>query len=150
MSAFLLVGMLVFSSLIYYVDDHAIFTSIPHGFWWAIITMTTVGYGDMYPTTNLGYFVGSFTAMSGLLMIGFSVPVLVNNFIMYYKHVQFALEEDEVKKARQKEKDDKEANIGLMGMMTKGTASPRRTDSPEAVPLNRFSPNGNTQEDHIS
>ncbi|OWF38737.1 potassium voltage-gated channel protein Shaw-like [Mizuhopecten yessoensis] len=139
MSAFLLVGMLVFSSLIYYVDDHKIFTSIPHGFWWAIITMTTVGYGDMYPTTNLGYLVGSFCALSGLLMIGFSVPVLVNNFIMYYKHVQFALEEEHNKKVR-----EKEASGGLLGMMTKGSTG-RKECSPETVPLNSLSPNRNNQ-----
>ncbi|KAL5019910.1 hypothetical protein ScPMuIL_002802 [Solemya velum] len=102
LSVFLLVGMLLFSSLIYFAEDRETFTSIPHGFWWALITMTTVGYGDMYPTTPWGYVIGSFTALSGLLMIGFSVPILVNNFIMYYKHVQFAIQQDAEKRAEAK------------------------------------------------
>lgn len=100
MVAFLLVGMLIFSSLIFYADDRDTFTSIPHSFWWALITMTTVGYGDMYPVTEWGYVIGSLTAMSGLLMIGFSVPILVNNFLMYYKHVQFALQDERIKRSR--------------------------------------------------
>lgn len=89
---FMVLGILVFSSLIYFVEDRDNFESIPHGFWWALITMTTVGYGDMYPHTTLGKIVGSLCALSGLLMIGFSVPALVNNFVLYYKHVQFAIE----------------------------------------------------------
>jgi hypothetical protein len=36
--------------------------------------------------------------MSGLLMTGFSVPILGNNFIMYYQHIQFALEEEQLKR----------------------------------------------------
>ncbi|XP_071098859.1 potassium voltage-gated channel protein Shaw-like [Haliotis cracherodii] len=91
MMMFLFVGMLVYSSLIYFADDRSTFTSIPHGFWWALITMTTVGYGDMFPVTNVGYLVGSVTAVSGLLMIGFTVPVLVNNFLLYYGHTQSAM-----------------------------------------------------------
>lgn len=91
LSCFMIVGILVFSSLIFFADTRDNFESIPHAFWWALITMTTVGYGDMYPTTTLGKLVGSLCAMSGLLMIGFSVPTLVNNFTLYYKHVQFAL-----------------------------------------------------------
>ena len=98
MIAFLCVGMLFFSSLIYYADDRNTFTSIPHNFWWALITMTTVRYGDMYPVTEQGYVIGSLFALSGLLMIGFSVPILVNIFIMYYQHVQFALEEEQLKR----------------------------------------------------
>jgi hypothetical protein len=90
MAVFLFVGVLVFASLIYYVDDQTVFTSIPHSFWWALITMTTVGYGDMYPVTALGYVVGSLTALSGLLMVGFSVPVLVSNFLLYYRHLKSA------------------------------------------------------------
>ena len=110
MTAFLMVGMLIFSSLIFYADDKEIFTSIPHSFWWALITMTTVGYGDMYPVTGWGYLIGSLTAMSGLLMIGFSVPVLVNNFLMYYKHVEFALQEERMKRAKQKRSTNVKTN----------------------------------------
>jgi hypothetical protein len=86
MIAFLCAGMLIFSSLIYYADHRKTFT------------MTTVGYGDMYPVTEWGYVIGSLTAMSGLLMIGFSVPILVNNCIMYYQNVQFALVEEKLKR----------------------------------------------------
>jgi hypothetical protein len=44
-------------------------------------------YGDMFSVTKWGYVIGSLTAMPGLVMIGFSVPILINNFIMYYQHV---------------------------------------------------------------
>jgi len=50
---FMGLGILVFSSLIYYVDDRDIFTSIPTGFWWALITMTTVGYVTLDARPNM-------------------------------------------------------------------------------------------------
>ena len=94
LASFMTLGILIFASLIYFVESREHFPTIPHGFWWALITMTTVGYGDTYPYTVLGKIVGSACAMSGLLMIGFSVPALVNNFVLYYKHMQFAIEAD--------------------------------------------------------
>ncbi|XP_012944267.1 potassium voltage-gated channel subfamily C member 3 [Aplysia californica] len=90
----LLVGTLLFSSVIFFVDDPKVFTSIPHGFWWAIVTMTTVGYGDMAPVTMWGQVVGSFTAICGVLMIGFTIPSLVNNFITFYQHVDFVVQKE--------------------------------------------------------
>ena len=65
---FLAMGMLVFATAVYYcehgrvgegIDNYPVFESIPHGFWWAIVTMTTLGYGDLYPVTPAGMIVGS-------------------------------------------------------------------------------------------
>ena len=64
------------------------FSSIPLGLWWALVTMTTVGYGDMVPKTYLGMFVGAMCAMAGVLVVALPVPVIVSNFAMYYSHTQ--------------------------------------------------------------
>ena len=95
----LLVGTLLFSSIVFFLDDPAVFKSIPHGFWWAIVTMTTVGYGDMSPKTLMGQVVGSVTAVCGVLIIGFTIPSLVNNFITFYQHVDFVVEKEKLMKA---------------------------------------------------
>ena len=50
--------------------------------------MTTLGYGDMIPRTGLGYLVGGVCAVSGVLVLALPVPVIVNNFALYYSHAQ--------------------------------------------------------------
>ena len=91
---FLLIGMLVFATLIYYaerkdaVNPGDKFSTIPIGFWWAIITMTTVGYGDVYPTSPIGYVVGTACSVSGVLMVALTIPVISNNFTLFYTHVR--------------------------------------------------------------
>ena len=81
--AFLFAGVLIFASLIHYVERET-FTSIPYAIWWALVTMTTVGYGDVTPTTPMGYFIGALCVVSGALVVAFTVPVVVNNFTLYY------------------------------------------------------------------
>ncbi|XP_075913372.1 voltage-gated potassium channel KCNC2-like isoform X1 [Petromyzon marinus] len=90
---FLALGVLIFATMIYYAEkmgtdpehmDENHFQNIPIGFWWAVVTMTTLGYGDMFPQTWSGRLVGALCAIAGVLTIAMPVPVIVNNFGMYY------------------------------------------------------------------
>ena len=95
---FLFIGVILFSSAVYFAEVDSTepksqFNSIPDAFWWAVVTMTTVGYGDMRPVTVAGKFVGALCAITGVLGIALPVPVIVSNFNYFY-HRETEVDQD--------------------------------------------------------
>lgn len=60
--------------------DQTPFTSIPHSFWWSLVTIMTVGYGDHYPVTGMGKVVAAGTMVFSLVMLALPVGVVGGNF----------------------------------------------------------------------
>ena len=97
---FLMIGLVVWASLMflaeqgsydpldgkYYVKDsrghkhESSFVSIPDCLWWALVTFTTVGYGDMYPQTPHGKAINSFAMLFGVLFFAMPIAIVGNNF----------------------------------------------------------------------
>lgn len=81
---FLIVGTIVFASVIYYAEfQEDTFLNIPIALWWAIITMTSVGYGDYYPVSVPGQIVASACAIAGIVILALPIPIISANFTIY-------------------------------------------------------------------
>lgn len=88
MSVVLLFFLLLFSSsMMYFVENEAQperFSSIPATMWWGIATITTVGYGDLYPITNFGKAIAGIIVIIGIGMIALPTGILVSGFMDYF------------------------------------------------------------------
>lgn len=96
-------AIIIFATVMYYAEknvEDSKFTSIPSAFWYTIVTMTTLGYGDMVPKTPAGKIVGGICSLSGVLVIALPVPVIVSNFSRIYHQSQRADKMKAQKKAR--------------------------------------------------
>ncbi|XP_061196589.1 potassium voltage-gated channel protein Shaw-like [Saccostrea echinata] len=89
MILFLFMGMLLFSNFLYFVESNEEFNSIPDAWWFSIVTMTTVGFGDMVPRTSVGRVIGALCALSGVLFISLTIPIFVNTFQSLYLYASF-------------------------------------------------------------
>ncbi|KAA0713969.1 Potassium voltage-gated channel subfamily D member 3 [Triplophysa tibetana] len=89
----LTMAIIIFATVMFYAEkgsSSSKFTSIPASFWYTIVTMTTLGYGDMVPKTIAGKVFGSICSLSGVLVIALPVPVIVSNFSRIYHQNQRA------------------------------------------------------------
>ena len=77
-----LVAVTISGTLMYHIEhvdssiDRGQFTSIPQSMYWAIVTMTTVGYGDIVPKTTLGKFISA-----ALILLGYSLIIVPSTFV---------------------------------------------------------------------
>ena len=62
------------------------FGSVPRALWWSIITLTTVGYGDVAPITPLGKFLASIVALAGIGMVALPTGILAAAFSDAMQH----------------------------------------------------------------
>lgn len=62
------------------IGEITVFQSIPRSMWWCLVTLTTVGYGDMFPVTVAGKIVASITMICSLITIAFPVTLLASAF----------------------------------------------------------------------
>lgn len=77
-------ALVVSATLMYYAEHEKqpeVFSSIPASFWWAVTTLTTVGYGDAYPVTLLGKFIGGFSQVLGVGLVALPMGILASAFL---------------------------------------------------------------------
>jgi voltage-gated potassium channel len=77
------VDVLISGSLLYWAEADAQpdkFGSIPRAMWWAIVTLTTVGYGDAYPVTTLGKVAAAIAAITGVMLIALPTGLFAASF----------------------------------------------------------------------
>ncbi len=79
----LLILLVIASSIMYFVEHRAqpkAFSSIPAAMWWGVSTLTTVGYGDVYPVTPIGKFFGAVIAVFGIGVFAIPAGILASGF----------------------------------------------------------------------
>ncbi|MFC3642730.1 potassium channel family protein [Aquibium oceanicum] len=89
--------LLISSTLLYLIEGSAQpdrFGSIPRAMWWSVATLTTVGYGDVYPVTPLGRILAGLTAITGIGLIAMPTGILAAAF------------SDAIQTQRKEERDD--------------------------------------------
>ncbi len=83
-SFFLTLFLIMLASCLVYYTEHNVqpekFADIPQTMWWSVCTLTTVGYGDMYPITPLGKFLTGLIMLVGIGMLALPTGILVSGF----------------------------------------------------------------------
>ena len=109
-----IMGMLIFSGLTFVVEKDANpdeFISMPAALYWSIITMTSVGYGDITPRTWFGKLCGATCAICGVLIISLPIPIIVNTFNKLYEKAKIKDQITKKKKMAGWSSDNKRASL---------------------------------------
>jgi len=99
----LALSILIAACLMYYAEHRlqpAQFGTIPDAMWWAIVTITTVGYGDAVPVTSTGKFIAAVTALSGVFTVALLTGIVASAFATRVRRqeIEFTSEVEELVK----------------------------------------------------
>ena len=98
----LMMAMCIFGGLIFCAEIHTeMFPDIGVSLWWALITITTVGYGDYYPTDIPGRIIGSLCAVCGIMLFALPIAVIVSKFSDFYGHRTYQMRHRQLCRKRQ-------------------------------------------------
>ncbi|XP_041046575.1 potassium voltage-gated channel subfamily V member 1 [Carcharodon carcharias] len=84
---FLSVGISIFSTVEYAVEHsvpESTFSSVPSAWWWATTSMTTVGYGDIWPETTIGKLIAFLCILTGILVLSLPIAIINDRFSSCY------------------------------------------------------------------
>ena len=109
----------IFASMLFYTEYDVpeaecygtCFSSVPQSLWWSIVTMTTLGYGDMVPRTALGKVIGGICSLCGILVLALPVPVFVENFQRLWDQHHLK-ERVRARRLKKREEEKKQALLG--------------------------------------
>lgn len=101
--------LIVASTLIYYVEPET-FNTIPEGIWWATQTLTTVGYGDIYPKSSGGRVIGVFVAFLGVCLFALPAGVLGSGLMEIVAEKRHAEEMAKIRKRILNQRKQRERN----------------------------------------
>ena len=79
----ILIALVLIASMMYYLEKDIqpeAFGSIPAALWWGVVSLTTVGYGDVYPVTVMGKFFGGMVALLGIGVFALPAGIIASGF----------------------------------------------------------------------
>ena len=107
-----------------HIYEQSPYDSIPATFWWCLVTMTTVGYGDMYPTRWYGRLLGMIVMVFGIVVLALPITVIGSNFHSIYDEYNQA----QIAKGKVEEMEAAAANDASGS----DVSSPREVTKPKA------------------
>jgi voltage-gated potassium channel len=122
---FIMAVMIVFSASVMYLFEHpvqpAAFPDIPAAMWWSVVTLTTLGYGDITPITPLGRMFGGFVAIMGVGMVALPSGILATGFAEqlrqrreeYRERIVEALSDGRLSKAERHALEEMREQLGM-------------------------------------